>query len=53
MASSEHAKIIRTTKETVIDVEVDFEKKDMNISTGLQFPRPYERVACLVGMHKV
>jgi imidazoleglycerol phosphate dehydratase HisB len=36
-SSSKSAKVIRTTKETVINVEVDFDKKDMKISSGLDF----------------
>jgi imidazoleglycerol-phosphate dehydratase len=36
-SSSKRAKVIRTTKETAIDVDVDFDKKDMKISSGLSF----------------
>jgi len=36
-SSPKHAKIVRTTKETVIDVEVDFDKKDAKISTSCGF----------------
>ena len=36
-SSSKHAKIVRTTKETVIDVEVDFDKKNTKISTDCSF----------------